>query len=93
MRCFTVCVPVWLIAGFDDGALTAIEYAGKPAWIASDVGRALGMAIHRDGHFACRWDRFNLAAGSYVCSLYCSINDEVADWVEAAVGVTAQPEA
>lgn len=39
---------VMLRSTFDDGALTAIEYAGKPAWIASDVGRALGMADHRE---------------------------------------------
>lgn len=38
---------VMLRATFDGAPLTAIEYAGKPAWIASDVGRAIGLANHR----------------------------------------------
>lgn len=38
---------VMLRATFDGAPLTAIEYAGKPAWIASDVGRALGLSNYR----------------------------------------------
>lgn len=53
---------VVLRSTFDDGALTAIEYAGKPAWIASDIGRALGMMHHRD---AARRLREETAEGTY----------------------------
>jgi len=42
------------------------------------------MDIHAEGFFECRWDSFCLTAGIYNCILFCSINGEIADWIDPA---------
>ena len=42
------------------------------------------LPIYYKGSFECRWNKFNLSAGSYICSVYCSIKGKIADWVESA---------
>lgn len=53
---------VMLRATFDGATIPVIENKGKPAWIASDVGRAIGLADHRD---AARRLRERKAEGTY----------------------------
>jgi len=48
------------------------------------------LPIYKKGFFECRWEKFNLAAGLYYCSLYCSINGIVADWVDSAFTINVE---
>jgi len=40
--------------------------------------------IYKTGFFACDWPNFCLRSGAYTCNLFCSINGDVADWVQSA---------
>ncbi len=42
------------------------------------------LPIYKKGFFECRLNKFSFSAGSYICSVYCSINGKVADLVESA---------
>ena len=42
------------------------------------------MPIYFKGYFECRWPKFNLRSGDYDCTLFCSINHDVADWIQSA---------
>lgn len=42
------------------------------------------MDLFEEGYFECVWPNFNLTSRSYSCSLFCSINGNIADWVESA---------
>ena len=42
------------------------------------------MPLYRKGYFECVWPRLNLRAGSYECTLFCSIDSEIADWIQNA---------
>ena len=46
--------------------------------------------VHRRGYFECRWPRFNLRVGRYDCALFCSINGEIADWMQHAFELEAE---
>lgn len=41
------------------------------------------LDIYPDGYFECVWKNLNLLGGTYDCGLFCSINGQLADWVEA----------
>jgi len=42
------------------------------------------LDIYRRGYFECQWPKFNLRLGEYDCNLYCSINDDIVDWMQSA---------
>jgi lipopolysaccharide transport system ATP-binding protein len=42
------------------------------------------MDIRAQGFFECRWPKCQLRSGSYDCSLFCSVNGEVLDWLQNA---------
>jgi lipopolysaccharide transport system ATP-binding protein len=48
-----------------------------------DSGQS-NLEIFEDGYFECRWPNFNLTARTYDCSLFCSINGEIVDWLDTA---------
>jgi len=50
------------------------------SWSAGD----LRMDVYRQGYFQCRWPRFSLRSGSYMCAFYCEVNGEVVDWLQEA---------
>jgi lipopolysaccharide transport system ATP-binding protein len=49
----------------------------------ADSGNSI-MRVPCEGHFDCVWHSVPLRAGVYSCNLYCSINNEVADWLQDA---------
>ncbi|MBN1449909.1 MAG: ABC transporter ATP-binding protein [Anaerolineales bacterium] len=42
------------------------------------------LDVYPEGYFECEWKNFNLLGGEYQGGLFCSINGQLADWVEAA---------
>lgn len=42
------------------------------------------LDIYRKGYFECQWPKVNLRSGAYECNLFCSVNDEIVDWVQSA---------
>ncbi|MCX8125312.1 MAG: ABC transporter ATP-binding protein, partial [Spirochaetes bacterium] len=48
-----------------------------------DTGQG-NLEIYHNGYFECRWPKFNLRSGSYECTLFCSVNGEIVDWVQSA---------
>ena len=48
------------------------------------------QAIFNHGIFECIWEKFNLIQGIYDCTLFCEVNGEVMDWVEAAFTIEVQ---
>lgn len=42
------------------------------------------LDIYRKGYFECQWPKVNLRFGAYDCNLFCSVNDEIVDWVQSA---------
>jgi lipopolysaccharide transport system ATP-binding protein len=55
----------------------------------TDTGQGL-LDIHHRGYFECRWPRLNLRSGVYDCALFCSIQGEVADWIQNAFVLTVE---
>jgi lipopolysaccharide transport system ATP-binding protein len=49
----------------------------------ADSGQPL-LDIFEHGYFQCDWLRFNLRSGVYDCTLFCSVNGEIADWMQSA---------
>lgn len=48
------------------------------------------LELFSDGFFECLWPNFNLTANIYDCSLFCSINGEIADWVDLAFKIDVE---
>ena len=48
-----------------------------------DSGQS-NLELFQYGYFECKWNKFNLTANSYDCSLFCSINGIISDWIERA---------
>jgi lipopolysaccharide transport system ATP-binding protein len=48
-----------------------------------DTGNTI-QNIYKEGYFECHWDNFNLRSGNYFCTLFCSIEDEIVDWISNA---------
>jgi lipopolysaccharide transport system ATP-binding protein len=48
-----------------------------------DTGHAR-LPLYRTGYFECVWPRLNLRAGVYDCTLFCSVDSEIADWLQNA---------
>jgi lipopolysaccharide transport system ATP-binding protein len=48
------------------------------------------LDVYERGFFECVWKNFNLTAGSYDCIAFCSINDEVVDWVDSAFKIPVE---
>ena len=42
------------------------------------------MELFQNGYFECKWPNFNLTANQYDCSLFCSINGVISDWIDRA---------
>ena len=42
------------------------------------------MNVYRVGYFECKWSRLNLRSGAYDCNLFCTINGDIADWLQSA---------
>ena len=49
----------------------------------ADAGQGQ-LDIHARGYFECRWPRYQFRSGSYDCSLFCSVNGEILDWLQNA---------
>jgi lipopolysaccharide transport system ATP-binding protein len=54
-----------------------------------DVGCGV-LNIHHSGYFQCTWPNFNLRAGSYDCTLFCSVNGEIVDWIQSAFSIPVE---
>jgi lipopolysaccharide transport system ATP-binding protein len=48
------------------------------------------LSIYDKGYFECEWDNFNLAAGKYDCSVFCSINNSISDWIDGAFTINVE---
>lgn len=48
-----------------------------------DCGASI-LSVYSDGYFACKWPHFNLRSGTYDCTIFCSINGEIVDWMQSA---------
>ncbi len=48
------------------------------------------LEVYENGFFECKWRNFNLTSGSYNCTIFCSINDEISDWVESAFTINVE---
>ncbi len=48
-----------------------------------DAGQSMHN-IYLQGCFECCWPKFPLRSGSYDCTLFCSVNGEIVDWVQNA---------
>jgi lipopolysaccharide transport system ATP-binding protein len=48
------------------------------------------MDVHRRGFFECHWPKFNLRSGSYDCTLFCSVQGDVTDWVQSAFVISVE---
>ncbi|MFB3764918.1 MAG: ABC transporter ATP-binding protein [Methanotrichaceae archaeon] len=48
------------------------------------------LDIFKEGFFECFWPKFNLKAGSYSCALFCSINGQIADWIQDAFTINVE---
>jgi lipopolysaccharide transport system ATP-binding protein len=54
-----------------------------------DTGNDI-LPIYREGYFECKWNNFNLRSGSYDCAVFCSINGEIADWLQSAFTIQVE---
>lgn len=48
------------------------------------------MDIFEEGFFECVWSKFNLRSGIYDCTLFCSINHEIVDWMQSAFTIKVE---
>jgi len=44
----------------------------------------MDLNIFDEGYFECKWQHVNLISGAYACTIFCSINGEIVDWVISA---------
>jgi lipopolysaccharide transport system ATP-binding protein len=49
-----------------------------------DSGFDRFLDIYPHGYFQCKWSDFSLRSGTYDCALFCSINGDIADWIQSA---------
>lgn len=42
------------------------------------------IPIYKSGYFECNITKFNIKSGCYSCSLFCSVNGEIVDWISDA---------
>jgi lipopolysaccharide transport system ATP-binding protein len=42
------------------------------------------ISIYKSGYFECNINKLNIKSGRYTCSLYCSVNGEIVDWISEA---------
>jgi lipopolysaccharide transport system ATP-binding protein len=42
------------------------------------------ISIYKSGYFECNITKLNIKSGRYTCSLYCSVNGEIVDWISEA---------
>jgi lipopolysaccharide transport system ATP-binding protein len=54
-----------------------------------DVGKS-AIDIYSRGYFQCAWPRFNLRSGYYDCNIFCSVNDEIVDWMQSAFTIQVE---
>ena len=54
-----------------------------------DSGQSM-LDIHRTGYFECYWPKFNLRSGTYDCTLFCSVNGEIVDWIRTAFVISVE---
>ena len=54
-----------------------------------DAGRER-LDVYSSGYFECRWPKFNLRSGTYDCAMYCAINGEIVDWLQAAFSLQVE---
>lgn len=68
------------------------EFGERIAYLANDVAHdAFDVIPASVDEFAMHIDRLPLTVGLYRLTLYCSINGDVADWMQSAVAVTVEP--
>jgi lipopolysaccharide transport system ATP-binding protein len=48
------------------------------------------LDIFRRGYFECQWPKFNLRSGEYDCNLFCSVNNEIVDWMQSAFVISVE---
>ena len=51
-----------------------------------DTGQEI-LEVFQNGYFECWWPKFNLRSGIYDCTLFCSVNGEIVDWVQNAFAI------
>ena len=75
-------------AGRGGNALVAFNIQSSGEQVLSNLNSAdAGMStvrVHERGYFACRLPRLGLRADTYRCNLFCSLDGEIADWIENA---------
>ncbi len=75
-------------AGRGGNALVAFNIQSSGEQVLSNLHSAdAGMStvrVHERGYFACRLPRLGLRADTYRCNLFCSLDGEIADWIENA---------
>jgi lipopolysaccharide transport system ATP-binding protein len=42
------------------------------------------ISIYKSGYFECNITKLNIKSGRYFCSLFCSVNGDVVDWISDA---------
>jgi lipopolysaccharide transport system ATP-binding protein len=48
------------------------------------------LNIDYRGYFECRWPKFNLRSGTYDCTLFCSVNGDIVDWIQSAFSIEVE---
>jgi lipopolysaccharide transport system ATP-binding protein len=48
------------------------------------------LEIYHKGYFECRWPKFNLRSGIYNCTLFCSVDGEIVDWIRNAFTIDVE---
>jgi len=48
------------------------------------------LNINNKGYFECRWPKFNLRSGTYDCTLFCSVNGDIVDWIQSAFSISVE---
>ena len=48
------------------------------------------IRLEKSGQVRCRWPNLALRGGTYLCDVFCSVNDEIADWVEDAFSLQVE---
>jgi lipopolysaccharide transport system ATP-binding protein len=48
------------------------------------------LDIFQRGYFECQWPKFNLRFGEYDCNLFCSVNNDIVDWMQSAFIISVE---
>jgi lipopolysaccharide transport system ATP-binding protein len=54
-----------------------------------DSGQSV-LDIYRNGYFECYWPKFNLRSGRYEFNLFCSVHEEILDWMQSAFFINVE---